>query len=164
MAVFIRELNVYMFNSNMCMTNGIRYPITQAPTASDCLLSLESSFLFSLPFLEGESSGDQANSLSNFSKSKVRNAEWISSVGSGVVHRGGGIHNVAYHCGRPPLSRQKNQARSALVWRLYDNGFSSRLHTRTLEEPFLSLILLSFVMYSFMIVMVLSIVSCGMSG
>lgn len=145
-----------MFNSNMCITNSIRYPITQAPTASNCLLSLDSSFLFSLPFLWEESSGDQVNSISNFSKSKVRNAEWLSSVGSGVVHRRGGIHNVAYHCGRPPLSGQKNQARSALVWRLYDNCFPSRLHTRTLEEAFLSLIPLSFVMYSFMILMVLS--------
>lgn len=146
----------FMFDSNKFVTKSIRYPRTQAPTASDYLLSLYSSFLFSLPFLEEESSRYQVNSLSNFSKSKLRHAEWLSPVGSGVVYRGGGIHNVAYHFGRPSLSRQKNQARSALVWRLYDNGFSSRLHARTLEDPFWSLIPLSFLVYPFMILIVLS--------
>lgn len=138
------------------MYNSIHSSINRAPSASAWFLSLDSIVFVSLQFLEEKPSGYQVHSLSDFSNLKVRNAEYLSSVGSGVVHRGGGIHSLAYRRRRPPHIRQKDQARSALVRRLYDNGFSSRLYTGTLKEPFISLISLPLIMYAFVILMVLS--------
>lgn len=113
-------------------------------------------FLTPYSFFEEKPDGDQVHSLPNFSESKVCNGGYISSVGSGIVHRCGGIHSLAYRLRRPPHSRQEDRTPIALVRRLYDNIFSSRLHTRILKEAFISLIPLQFVMYAFMILMVLS--------
>lgn len=116
------------------MYTGICYFINRSPHQLPVgFLSLDSIlFVFFRVFEEKPNGEIKFTVYHNFSDLKIGNAGYLSSVGGGGIHRGGRIHSVAHRCCRPPHSRQEDQARSALVRRLFDHNFSSRLHKRTL--------------------------------
>lgn len=128
------------FFTTMC-TIAYATPINRAPTSASGLVSFARFYFICLPYRffweerPKSKRGIKFTIYQIFSNCKSpRNAGYLSAVGSDGVHRGGGIHSVAYRRRRPPHSRQEDQAHSALVRRLFDHNVSSRLHTKNPQK------------------------------